>query len=89
MSARLEELARTKQVLLMRSALGRLRLQRDALVLRNSLRGSGMGLAARLLVGAPRVILTARLARTALGFARRFIPARYVRTRTDKTKNSP
>ena len=98
MSTRLAPLASDKEVLLMRSALGRLRLRRETQNLRDSLHWkraavavvtapamrriafglavslAGLGRTARFLMLAGRVILFAKLARSAIDYARKPAP---------------
>lgn len=64
MSERLEALAREKQVLLMRSALCRLRLRRDVHAVRGSLPWKHPFVS--------RFLFAARLVRTTLGYVRAF-----------------
>jgi hypothetical protein len=69
MSARLEALAREKEILVMRSALCRLRLRRERLAIRASLPWK-YTLPARVLVLATRALLVVKVARVAIGFVR-------------------
>ena len=82
MSARLEALAREKEMLLMRSALCRLRLRRERHALNASLPWKHT-LPARFLVLATRALLVVKFTRVAIGFMNSRREARRVRHRTD------
>lgn len=71
MSANPLTLAQQKELLLMRSALCRLRLRRASQGVRASIGpGGGFGTASRFVVLAGRVLVVAKLARSLVAFAR-------------------
>ena len=70
MNARREALAREKEILLMRSALCRLRLRRDRHLLRAALPWNH-SLPARVIVLGTRALLAVKFARVAIGFFRK------------------
>ena len=71
MSAQAVTLARQKELLLMRSALCRLRLRRASQGVRSSVGiGGRLGTASRVVMLAGRVLIVAKLARSLIGFAR-------------------
>ena len=72
MSRQPPTLAQQKELLLMRSALCRLRLHRATHGVRASIGGGGFGAAARLLGLAGRMLLVAKLARSFISFKRAF-----------------